>query len=554
MPTSFKKKEIGKYDANGELVKTYLTKEDIVKSENISPHAIGRSLRGEKKNSIKGFFYRYTGNVIDLTPDRGSNPRNVRLDIENCTNLNISVWKLRVCPICGKEFYARKKYEKITCSEECYNKYVELHKDEISQKKRIASYNAFHSKTKDEIAAEHEKARQTCLKRYGVPSAQQTEKYREKMREIQLSKDWSERSKKLNESLIPKYRAICEADNLELVKFRNRFDCDVKCKKCGFEFSVHILGYLTPQTTTHLCRHCYPNANSTSRTEPVLFVEKILKDNNIDFIRNDRFIINPQELDIVIPSKNIAVEIDGVYWHSEIEGHKDKTYHIDKTKKGFSQGYKVIHIFDDEITHKPQIVASRILNLIGKTPNKIYARKCEIKEIDSKTKKAFFEKNHIDGDSISKWNIGLFYDGELVSAATFGHRKISGSNELELIRFASLINYNVVGGFSRLFKYFIKTYNPKKIITYADVRWSGIDTENNVYTKNGFSYVETTHPNYFYTGNPNYSIRLNRLNFTKQRLVEQGYNKNLTERQIMIENGYDRIWDCGSLKFEYTKK
>ena len=545
------KDEIGQYDQNWNLIRTFNGVAKVCENCEISDVTLYKRLKDGKIH--KNYYYKYTGNKVICNFYENSNNRNVRFDIENCGSLNLNFWELRVCPICGKNFYARKKYEKITCSEECYDKYVALHKNEIREKQRIKSYKIFHSKTKEEIAAEHEKARQTSLKKYGVDRPQQTSEYRFKMSQIMSSKDWSERSKKSNESLIPKYKDICESDNLELIEFRNRFDCVVRCKKCGFEFPVYVFGYLTPKTNTHLCRHCHPNINSTSRTEPVLFIERILEKNNIDFIKNDRTIIKPQEIDIVIPSLKIGIEIDGVYWHSEISGGKNKKYHINKTENAFKNGYKIIHIFDDEIKNKPEIVTSRILNIINKTPNRIYARKCEVKEITYQEKKEFLIKNHIDGDSISKWNIGLFYENNLVSVATFGKRQMNGDN-IELIRFASLLNHNVIGGFSKLFNYFIKKYNPEKIITYADIRWSGIDIENNVYTNNGFLYVDTTSPNYFYTGNPNYSIRLNRLNFTKQKLVKQGYDKNFTEKQIMLNNGYDRIWDCGSLKFEYNKK
>lgn len=546
------KDEIGQYDQENNLIQTFEGIAKVCENCKISDGTLRKRLKDGKIHN--GYYYRYTGNKIACRFYENANNRNVRLDIENCNNLNLKVWELRICLICGKKFYARKKYEKITCCEECYNKYVEIHREEISEKQRIKSYDNFHSKSKEEIAAEHEKARQTSLKRYGVNRPQQTNEYRKKMSEMFMAKDWSERSRKANEVLIPKYISLCEADSLELIEFRNRFDCDVKCKECGFEFTTHTLGYISSGETANLCRHCHPNANSTSRTEPVIFVEKILEKYGIEFHKNDRFVIKPQEIDILIPSLKLAIEVNGVYWHSEIAGGKDKNYHIHKTKNAFNNGYKLIHIFDDEIKNKPLVVESRILNLIGKTPNKVYARKCNIKELDAKTKKEFLEKNHIDGDSVSKWNLGLYYNDLLVSVATFGKRKISGSENLELIRFASLINYNVIGGFSKLFKYFIETYNPERIITYADIRWSGLNYEDNVYTKNGFTYKEITKPNYFYTGIPNFSFRFNRFNFTKQKLVESDFDKNLTEREIMKSRGYDRIWDCGSLKFEYFRK
>ena len=95
--------------------------------------------------------------------------------------------------------------------------------------------------------------------------------------------------------------------------------------------------------------------------------------------------------------------------------------------------------------------------------------------------------------------------------------------------------------------HFIKTNNPKKIITYADRRWSS--KINNVYEKNKFEFVSETKPNYFYM--QKYKTRLHRYNFTKSKLVKKyGLPESMTEPEIMRKLRYDRIWDCGHLKYE----
>jgi hypothetical protein len=121
---------------------------------------------------------------------------------------------------------------------------------------------------------------------------------------------------------------------------------------------------------------------------------------------------------------------------------------------------------------------------------------------------------------------------------------------MEITRFANKLNTNVVGGFSKLLKHFLNLVKPNELVTYADVRWSGVNPNNTVYNKCGFTYVELTKPNYFYVERNNYLIRLNRLNFTKNKLVRRGFNPEITETKIMFENNYDRLWDCGSMKFK----
>ena len=161
----------------------------------------------------------------------------------------------------------------------------------------------------------------------------------------------------------------------------------------------------------------------------------------------------------------------------------------------------------------------------------------------------FLEDNHIQGKLGAKVRVGLYHNEELVSLMTFGSlRKSLGSKsqegDWELLRFCNKLNTNVVGGASKLLKYFINNYKPDNIISYADRRWS----EGNLYYNLGFKLVGETRPNYFYL---NTSRRESRFKYRKDILVKQGYDPNKTEREIMKERGYLRIYDCGTLKFEY---
>jgi len=274
-------------------------------------------------------------------------------------------------------------------------------------------------------------------------------------------------------------------------------------------------------------------------------VKEFISSLKIIFEENNRTILDGKELDVYIPSHNLAIEYDGLYWHSE--QYLDKDYHLTKTELCEAKGIKLIHIFEDEWIYKQDIVKSRLMNLFGLSSNKIYARKCVIKEISSKESKEFLNTNHIQGGVNSKHNIGLYYNNELVSLMTFGNlRKSLGNksneNTYELLRFCNKLNTNVIGGADKLLKYFIKTYNPKEIISYADRRWS----QGDLYDKLGFDFVHNSKPNYFYI---NKGKREYRFKYRKDVLVKEGFDKNKTEHEIMKERGFNRIYDCGNKKY-----
>ena len=191
-----------------------------------------------------------------------------------------------------------------------------------------------------------------------------------------------------------------------------------------------------------------------------------------------------------------------------------------------------------------------ILNKLGKTPNKIFARKTIIKVIDdNKLVRDFLDKNHIQGFVGSKIKIGLFYNNELVSLMTFGNlRKSLGQKSeegsYELLRFCNVLNTTVIGGASKLFKYFLNNYNPNQIISYSDLSRSN----GNMYQQLGFKLSHNSDPNYYYIID---DVRKHRFNFRKDRLVKEGFNPNKTEIQIMNERGFYRIFDCGMQKWIY---
>ena len=84
-----------------------------------------------------------------------------------------------------------------------------------------------------------------------------------------------------------------------------------------------------------------------------------------DAVQRERNIISPYELDIYIPSKRIAVEYNGLAWHSEkFKGNGTKTYHLMKTNLCKENGIKLIHFFEDEWLEKKEIVKSVLTEIL----------------------------------------------------------------------------------------------------------------------------------------------------------------------------------------------
>jgi len=301
---------------------------------------------------------------------------------------------------------------------------------------------------------------------------------------------------------------------------------------------IHVLG-------GGFCPVCIPTVSSHEKQ-----VREFLDNKNLKYVSNFRGFKDVKEVDIINHEMKIGIELNGLYWHSDL--HKDKNYHLKKTEVMNKLGYRLIHVFEDEWLEKRSICESIISNAFNKTEDKVYARNCTIKSVNLTDAKTFLIHNHIQGNCISKYRYGLYHNEQLIMLATFGKHRISlGSKavdgEYELLRMCSLLNTNIVGGASKLFKYFIDNHTPNKITSYCDRRY-GTGT---MYRKLGFTELYNTKPNYFYVrGNTRY----NRFSFRKDILVSQGYDATKTEKILMKERGYSRIYDCGSIKFEWLNK
>jgi hypothetical protein len=276
-------------------------------------------------------------------------------------------------------------------------------------------------------------------------------------------------------------------------------------------------------------------------------IMRLLDSHGVTYHTNYKKLIAPKEVDLYIPSANLAIEFNGVFFHSELSG-RDKRYHLDKTENCEIAGVRLIHVWSTEWALQKDIVTSRILNSIGVGTSKIYARKCEIVELSKSQEKAFFNSHHIQGYRPSTVCLGLQQDGAIVAACSFIRSRFDKTIEWELLRYANAKSTHVVGGGSRLFKAFVNLYKPTSVISYCDRRWGS----GGLYEKLGFEYQHSSSPNYFYfKRNGDTNKLMSRQNFQKHKLndVLDAFDPTLSEWENMKMNGYDRIWDCGNKVF-----
>ena len=470
----------------------------------------------------------------------------------------------------GNENYNNIEKNKQTCLEK-YGVENIFQNEDIKDKIKQINLEKYGFESHNSSDIVKEKKKKIYLKKYGVICPLNTNEQKEKSRKIKLEKYGNFNNfektqqtllkrynithpsmlKEFQEKRIQKYKERKIINFLSKYNYLNVISADYNNDKftfwCinGHTFEITNSLLLNRINTTKICTICNPIGKHISGLE-LLFNDFVKNNCSKKIIFNTKNIIKPYELDIYLPDLKLAFEFNGLFWHNEL--NRNNNYHVIKTELCEKQGIHLIHIYEDDWIYKQEIVKSRILNLLGKTPNKIYARKCIIKEInDNKLVRDFLEENHLQEFVGSQIKLGLFFNDELISLMTFGSKRkfMKQSNTdgvYEILRFCGKLNTSIVGGSEKLFKYFVEKYNPKEVVSYADRSWS----RGELYQKLGFKLIHKTPPNYYYVIN---GIRKHRFNFRKDKLIREGFDSEKTEHQIMLERKIYKIYDSGSLKF-----
>lgn len=406
---------------------------------------------------------------------------------------------------------------------------------------KLGMLNAYGVENAMNIPSTKERIKQSMLDRYGVEHYSQTDSYKESYKSTLLKRYGVEHSSKIPGNREKAKQTILErygADN-----FNNRKKAkQTMLAKYGVTSPLKLTDALQKLSNTCMKKYGVPYACMRDEarmrgndSKPNIYFAKKLENANIEFERE--YTIDSFQYDFKVG--NILVEVDPTYTHNVTEspfGREpiDKLYHLNKSSVAKSHGFQCMHIFDWDNLDK-------IINLLT-TREKIFARKCNIKEIPAAEANAFISLYHLQGVCKAEINIGLYYNDRLVSVMTFDKPRYNHNVEYELIRYCS--SANVIGGAEKLFSYFTHKYKPVSVISYCDCsKFSG-----NVYRQLHFAEkYKTVNPSKHWY-NPKTRAHITD-NLLRQRGYDQlfgaDYGKGASNEELMRNSGFVEIYDCG---------
>lgn len=288
------------------------------------------------------------------------------------------------------------------------------------------------------------------------------------------------------------------------------------------------------------CPNCHTGTSSQEKE-----LSKFLNKYNFTVKRNDRKLLKGLELDFYIPEKKLAIEFNGIYWHTESRG-KPQYYHYNKWIKCKEQGIQLIQIWEDDWNRNSELIKTMLKAKLGiSSQDSVYARKTFIELISVSEAQNFMTANHIQG-----WYNGSYYIGlkdilseTLVALCIVKNEAGTDGKVLNIIRYAT--SKKVPGGFTKILSYVEKAYKPERIITFSDHTIS----DGNLYSSNGFYAEKEIKPDYQYVvkgeRKHKFGYRLKRFETDPELKWVSGY----TETQLAKLNNLERIWDAGKTRW-----
>lgn len=458
-----------------------------------------------------------------------------------------------------KQSYIKDKFQNTMMKR--YGVTYPLQSDRLKSKMEatmIRRYGVSHALNNTELL---DKVKKTNLDKFGVEYPAKSDEIKAKMKETSIERYGVDNYKYLQMTDSSKYKLYMEFKNdpIQFIgQLKHRPSISELCQICGVLDSA--IGNVIHEH--HIEDHINWKVYSLEE-EVKQFIESI---SNTDIILHDRKVITPYELDIFLPEFNLAIECNPTATHNSSISDpwggppKDKYYHQFKSQLCKERGIQLIHIFGYEWKYKQDVLKSILANKLLSNNNVYYARKLNVDDnvafIESKQ---FLNQNHRQGSCVSSVRIGLRdTSGELVALMTFGKLRnsiskssSSESSDVELLRFCTKLNTSVIGGCSKLFKYYTKNYNYSNIVSYSDFS----HTSGSIYSTLGFKLDHLSEPGYMWV-NVNTDQYLTRVSCQKQNILKLFPDKNLdltkTEDEMMTSLDYVKVYDSGSFKWIYS--
>lgn len=391
----------------------------------------------------------------------------------------------------------------------------------------------------------NKKREETNLKRYGVRNISQSE-------EIQAKKGDSIRKAKITGyELVKDYNSIRDWSDAFFEENDRRPTPKELAAVSGYKDIERLREFIHKVDGDDLF--------SWKESALELYFEEQIKPLGVKYERNNRTVIAPLEIDFWFPEQKVGIEINDVASHNSdlpfLGGGavKPMNYHQEKAIKGIDMGIRLIHLYEWELYDMN--VMAFIKDILAPSNKRISARKCEVVELSKKQTDNFIRSHHLQGVCPgNELNLGLITkEGkELVSVMTFGRPRHSTDYDWELLRYCS--SSNITGGASKIFKSFLSRV-PKgtRILSFQDMdKFSG-----NLYDKLGFEYIEFTKPSYIWVKRDDIFKRYSWFVILKKgvdNVLKTNYGKGYNNIELMLKEGYVRVYNSGMRKYVYTKK
>jgi hypothetical protein len=527
--------------------------------------------------------------MTDMTPEL---PAGVEIG-QRMYHLREEMSEIPKCPVCEKDRawyrYSNGYFE--TCGDKHCKQTVKAEKfketvssDEFADKKKewfgkqkqtmLERYGVDHN-WKGDLRKTGE---ETMLERYGVKHALQGEEAQEKRRRTTEERHGTLDMFSLGRETVKEKYGVENAMQNEEVKKRNRVNMKnsfkIKSDSKLTEFNLEQIGSdkVIYKLVCWECKSCFvmrngpvnyklrmketpcPNCNPPDLTSSKMEKELATYIHSLGVIQintNDKSVLRGtkfMEVDIYIPDEKIAIEFNGLYWHSEL--FKNKNYHQEKTRILLERGIMLYHVWEDDWIGKKPIIKSMIGKILGKNIE-IDPMECDIRNIDNEQYKIFLKENSLIKYEKPSEILGLLLNGELMVAMAFKRSKafINGIKEAEwkICSIVNKIGISANESEKTLFQKFLKMHPGESVLAYSGASFDP-DPDNSIFHRIGMTKLKTSDPDYEWVLG---GVRMPKISRDKKEFEKWGYDKCLSEKEVMKDLGAYRIWNCGEHKFIY---